>query len=254
MLRVQTTAAIFAMTMLSFCFTAVASADDAPQTETQKLAEKDEKAMVDQLSRTLPQVIFKGNSLVDVIDFMRDAIGANIFVDWPALDAVGVEHDAAVTYKAIKAPFGASLSGVLAKAAGDPKKLTYSTDAGVIYISTPDGVKKHQELWRTHAALSTDKVEKFKAVLPSIRLNGNSFSDVVNFIRDASGCKIECDWDQLKKEGIEKDAPVTMKVSKIPTLMVFQMLAEEASNEKATLDFRIDGDTVKFFATPVKKP
>jgi hypothetical protein len=254
MLRVQTPAAIFAMMLMSFCFTAIAVADDTPQTETQKLADKDEKTLVDQLFRTLPQVIFKGNSLSDVIDFMRDATGTNIFVDWPALDAAGVPRDAAVTYKAIKAPFGASLTAILANAAGDPKKLTYTTDAGVIYISTPEGVKKHQELWKTHAALATDKLEKFNVKLKDIRLNANSLSDVLDFLRDASGCKIECDWDQLKKEGIEKDTPISAKWWKIPTLMAFQFIAEEASNEKATLDFRIEGDTVKFFATPVKKP
>ena len=35
----------------------------------------------DHLDRKLPEVNFNGNNLVDVIDFLRDVTGANIFVN-----------------------------------------------------------------------------------------------------------------------------------------------------------------------------
>lgn len=240
--------------LLLALFFAGASRADAPKTDTQKIADENEKTLTEQLARKLPDLRFNSNSLSDVVDFMRDATGTSIYVDWPALEAAGVARDAAVTYRIKDTSFSDAMTGILAKAAGEAKKLAYCTAGGVIFISTPDGVTAHQKLWKKHAAMATDKIDKFPAKLPDVRLNANSFSDVVGFLEDVTGCKIEVDWAQMQKDGIEKDTPVTAKLHDVPTLLAFQFIAASVSNEKATVDFRVEGDKIKFFSTAVKKP
>jgi len=45
-----------------------------------------------QLNATLPEVKFDGVSLADAIDFLRDVSGANIIVNWKALEGEGCEQ------------------------------------------------------------------------------------------------------------------------------------------------------------------
>src|SRR3982751_5490021 len=45
------------------------------------------------LNRLLPEVKFQGQTLKDCIDFLRDISGANLHVNWRALEAAGVGAD-----------------------------------------------------------------------------------------------------------------------------------------------------------------
>lgn len=53
----------------------------------------------DKVDRVLPEVSFSGQGVADVMDFLRDVSGANIFVNWNALERAGVKKDAPVTVR-----------------------------------------------------------------------------------------------------------------------------------------------------------
>src|SRR5205814_2462374 len=67
-----------------------------------------------QLDRTLPEVNFNQVPFGDVIDFLRDITTANIFVNWRALEAAGVDKNAPVTARLRNVRFSKALSLILA--------------------------------------------------------------------------------------------------------------------------------------------
>ncbi|MGH7213518.1 MAG: hypothetical protein ACREIT_01960, partial [Tepidisphaeraceae bacterium] len=56
-----------------------------------------DQAVQAQLDRQLPEVRFDAVGFSDVIDFLRDVSGANIFVNWRALEQAGVDKNARVS-------------------------------------------------------------------------------------------------------------------------------------------------------------
>jgi hypothetical protein len=94
------------------------------------------RAMRAQLDRNLPECNFDGVGVADVIDFLRDVSGANIFVNWKALADAGVDKNAVVTLRIRNIRLGDALDLVLTSAAGKRHKLGYDVKGGAINIST----------------------------------------------------------------------------------------------------------------------
>jgi hypothetical protein len=91
------------------------------------------KAMLD---RDLPEVNFDNVALSDVIDFLRDITNANIFVNWNALQAAGIDRNSPVTLRLRNVAFGKVIELLLdAVSGGTNTKLAYTVDQGVISIS-----------------------------------------------------------------------------------------------------------------------
>ena len=94
------------------------------------------------LDRPLPEVRFNASSLSDVMDFLADASGANVSVDWKALDAAHVAKDAPITLR-----MGGNVSLrkvlhlVLRQAAADAP-LTFYVDDGVIEVTSQEAEDK----------------------------------------------------------------------------------------------------------------
>ena len=95
------------------------------------------------LNRPLPEVRFDAVALSDVIDFFHDVTGANLFVNWRALEAAGIQKTTPVTARLRDVKFSKALSTVLADAAGGSGKLSYTVDEGVITISTMEDLNKN---------------------------------------------------------------------------------------------------------------
>jgi hypothetical protein len=164
---------------------------------------------------------------------------------------VGVKRDVLVTYQAKNTKFGENLTAILSGAAGDPRKLVYCTDGGVIFISTPDAQKLHRQSWEKHREMPTDKLRK--STLTRFLVNANKFSDVLDLLRDITGDDIKIDWDQMHTNGIDRDIPITLELREAPTLMVLQLVAEAASSDKTQVNYKIDGGTIEFFAVAKKQ-
>ncbi len=95
------------------------------------------------LNRAMPEIRFTHVTLAEGIDFLRDVSGANLTVNWAALELVNVTRDTPISLRAKSITLRKALSLVLAEAA--PRGvLGWHVDGGVIEITTWERV--HQRL------------------------------------------------------------------------------------------------------------
>jgi hypothetical protein len=87
------------------------------------------------LDQTLPEVKFTNVALKDAVEFFRDVTGANIHVNWRAMEVAGVAADTNVNMRLREVPFRKAL-GLLLSEAGAGTALTYYVDSNVIEITT----------------------------------------------------------------------------------------------------------------------
>jgi len=102
-----------------------------------------ERAAIVQLDRQLPALQFDAVGFSDVIDFLRDVSGANIFVNWKSLEAAGIDRNTPVSASLRNIKFAKALNVILDSVGGGQTKLGYTIDEGVITISTADDLSKN---------------------------------------------------------------------------------------------------------------
>jgi hypothetical protein len=88
------------------------------------------------LARRVPELNFDAVALTDVIDFLRDVSGANVFVDWGALEGAGIERNTPVSARVRNVPFSNALDLVLASAGKGAVVVGYAFKDGVIHVTT----------------------------------------------------------------------------------------------------------------------
>ncbi|MDB5330413.1 MAG: hypothetical protein JWP03_1564 [Phycisphaerales bacterium] len=114
------------------------------QTVQQERGEgKEDRAVQAQLDRQLPELQFDGVGFSDVVDFLRDVSGANVFVNWKTLEGAGIDKNAPVTAKLRNVKFSKALAVILDSVGGGTTKLGYTIDDGVITISTSEDLSKN---------------------------------------------------------------------------------------------------------------
>jgi type II secretory pathway component GspD/PulD (secretin) len=89
------------------------------------------------LSENLKEIAADQQGLEKVINFLRDNTGTNIFVNWKALEAAGLDRNTPVSVSLRDVPFSKALTTILASVGGTAN-LSYTVDDGVITISTRD--------------------------------------------------------------------------------------------------------------------
>jgi hypothetical protein len=87
------------------------------------------------LSTVLPELRFENITFVDAIEFLRDVSGANIHVNWKALEEIGVGKDAQVNVRLRTISLRKVLNLILSEA-GSGGLLTYYIDDNVIEVTT----------------------------------------------------------------------------------------------------------------------
>jgi hypothetical protein len=104
-------------------------------TETKATPADENEAII---MRRLPEVNFNAVALSDAIDFMRNASGANIFVNWKSLNKVGITKMSPVTARLKDIRFDKAMRIILDEAAGGKCRIVFITDRGVVEIAAPD--------------------------------------------------------------------------------------------------------------------
>ena len=94
------------------------------------------------LDRRLPEVNFDKNTLSDVIDFFCDVTGANIQVDWHALEAAGIKPDALVSLRVRDMKCQVALQRVLDNVGIEKSKLSWTVRKGALFITTDDSLNR----------------------------------------------------------------------------------------------------------------
>lgn len=97
--------------------------------------DKDERAARPTLNRPIADLRLQGVALTDALDFLRDTTGANVHVNWKALEAAGVAKDTPITTRLTNIPLRKALTYVLAEADA-ANTITWYLDGGVIEVTT----------------------------------------------------------------------------------------------------------------------
>jgi type II secretory pathway component GspD/PulD (secretin)/tetratricopeptide (TPR) repeat protein len=100
------------------------------------------------LDKNLPEIRFQDVAFADVVDFLRDTTQANIFVNWKALEAQGIDRNAPVSTRLRNVKFSKVLRTILESIGGGAAAggtLGYTVDEGVITISTTDDLARNVE-------------------------------------------------------------------------------------------------------------
>jgi hypothetical protein len=84
--------------------------------------------------RVLPEVSFSGVALADVIDFMRDVTGKNIFVNWRELEAAGIKKDSPVEARLRNTTLSTTLKAVLESVSDGKSVVEFGFEDDVISI------------------------------------------------------------------------------------------------------------------------
>jgi Flp pilus assembly secretin CpaC len=92
----------------------------------------------DRLEDPLKEITADEKGLEVVLNFLRDNMGANIFVNWTALTAAGIERTAPVSVSLKEVPFRKALKTILAQVSTATAQLDYTIDEGIITISTKE--------------------------------------------------------------------------------------------------------------------
>lgn len=87
------------------------------------------------LDATLPELRFDNITLTDALEFLRDVTGANIHVNWRAIEEIGIGKDVTVNVRLRSVSLRKVLRLVLSEAGGG-NNLTYYIDSNVIEITT----------------------------------------------------------------------------------------------------------------------
>jgi general secretion pathway protein D len=96
------------------------------------------RAVRARLDENLKEISADQNGFERVINFLRDATSTNIFVNWTALQAAGVDRTTPVSVNLREVPFRKALQTILSEVGGGAANLAYTIDDGVITISTRD--------------------------------------------------------------------------------------------------------------------
>ena len=122
----------------------------------------------------LREVDFRKTELVDVLDFIRTASGANLTANWEALEMIGVSRQTPITLKLKNVSYARLLDLVCDKLGGGRDKYSrvyWVVDGGVVTISTGEALD-----------------DKLRTVVIDV-------ADLLMVVRDFEGPKVELDRD-----------------------------------------------------------
>ncbi len=191
------------------------------------------------LDREMPNVLFKGNALGDVVDFLRDVGGFNAVVDWDVLATAGVKRTAPVTYAAQRVRISQVLTSVLDRVAGRPNRATFGVIGPAVVITTPADLA----LWKGGAARhsTAGEPEAIGRTLPEGRFQRAPLSAVLDRLHQNAGVTVRADWHALSTSGVEQGAPVTARL-KGASLRDTLLLVLHTLGGKSPLDYRAEPD------------
>jgi hypothetical protein len=139
----RTVTSVAAAVVVTALCSAPAPAADPPvtgalkqvKTDRARAEERDNRAARQAMNKSLPEVKLENIPLNETIDFVRDISGANIHVNWRALEEVNVTRETPVSLRLQQVPLRKLLRIILDGASPDGL-LTFYTEDGVIEVTT----------------------------------------------------------------------------------------------------------------------
>jgi RNA polymerase sigma factor (sigma-70 family) len=174
-------------------------------------------------------VQFGGTALSDVMDFFHSVSGANIFVDWTALESAGLSRSTPITAKLSNVKFAEAIESIL-NTAGHGAQYSIGMD-GVILVSTPAGLERLRQRQEWAGPAYANWINPRKK-LPSIRLDSVAISDAIDVMRDVTGKQLVVDWDDLASKGIDRKAPVSLRLKDVSPVTALDLVLYQVGREQ----------------------
>ena len=95
------------------------------------------------LNHTKIPVDFQRNTFGQVASFLSQVSGENIYVDWKALDFIGVSADDEITLQLNDITLAAALDRVLEQVGDDLDRPQWSIQDGMVTVSSEQALRKH---------------------------------------------------------------------------------------------------------------
>lgn len=87
---------------------------------------------------------FQGNSLAQVVDYLRETAGADVMVDWESLRQIGIEPTSKVSLALSEQPARVVLERVLASVTRDPSaRPDYTINDGIVQVASAETIRRH---------------------------------------------------------------------------------------------------------------
>jgi hypothetical protein len=81
--------------------------------------------------------------------------------------------------------------------------------------------------------------------LPEVSFDGAGLSDVVDFLRDVSGMNIVVEWGHLATAGLDRNAPVSLRVKNVRFGRTLDLILSSAGNGSVALGYTIQENIVR---------
>ena len=145
----------------------------------------DSAATQRKLAQNAPEINFSAIPFSDTMDFLRDVTDLNIFVNWRALEAAGLDRNTPVTVRLKNIPFEQALRYILRDAGAGSVALDYAVIDGIVNISTAEDLAANTTV-RVYSVAKL--LKQMPSTLPSSAteevLRNNKAEQLVQLIRE----------------------------------------------------------------------
>lgn len=239
--------------LLSLAWPAFAYAQAGPKTRPASGPATDAATakVAQALDRVLPEVRFDGVGLADVIDFLRDVSGLNLFPLWPAIEGAGIDRNAPVTFSAKKVKARDALARLLTSVKGGKVPLTFAVEENMVVIGPQPTIVARAAANKAFAArlaaLDPASRTALERRVPEVRFDDVGLADTFDFLRDVSGVPLDVQWAELERAGVDRNAPVSFKVADLSLGSVLRLLPA-GNAEGGSLDIRAKNGRIEIGA------
>ena len=70
-----------------------------------------------------------------------------------------------------------------------------------------------------------------------VKLDGETLSDTIDFLRDTSGVPFVVDWNALARAGVKKNDPVTVDVKNVKFSQLITIILDSASQKPGAITY-----------------
>lgn len=191
------------------------------------------------LAKPIPELRLEGSPFEEVIDFLRDTSGANLFVNWKALEAAGVQRKTPITCRLRNVSFRKALGTVLDLAGAPKARLAFDVNEGVIMIGTADSLEgpPTTRVYDVTALLIDDNSDS-KTPAELLARKKQSIEEIATLIRETVKADKWIDKDPAAK-GTIRSSPDNQQLVITQTLAAHEAIRSLLDQLRETLGVQV---------------
>lgn len=187
----------------------------------------------DAMRRKVEKPAFSG-PLEKVLAELAERAEVDIQPDWRAIEATGAKRDAQVVLRASSATFGQLLDIALIQASAEQSPLAWYADGPTVRVTTQMraiyGRRRPQSL-KVRTDESPAPADRPRRGI-GVRFDEIPLADVIEFFRNVSGANFHVNWGALESVGIDRDTPVSLRLSDVTIGRALNMVCDRLSGTR----------------------